>query len=85
MLTKKTSTTSTKFYCEKCNFECCKKGDYSRHLLTRKHKLVDDILTHIDNNTSTKHHTCFCGKEYHYRQSLSVHRKKCNKNFIILK
>ena len=81
MLTKKTSTTSTKFYCEKCNFECCKKGDYSRHLLTRKHKLVDDILTHIDNNTSTKHHTCFCGKEYHYRQSLSVHRKKCNKNF----
>jgi hypothetical protein len=79
MLTKKTSKTSINFCCEKCDFECSKKGDYNRHLMTRKHKNVDNILTNVDNNTSKKHHTCLCGKEYQYRQSLSIHRKKCNK------
>jgi len=79
MLTKKTSITSKNFYCNKCDFECCKKGDYNRHLLTRKHKNVDTMLTNVDNITSKKHHICLCGKEYQYRQSLSVHKKKCNK------
>jgi len=81
MLTKKTSITPITFYCEKCDFECCKKGDYVRHLLTRKHTNVDKKSTDVDNITSKKHHICFCGKEYQHRQSLSVHRKKCNKIF----
>jgi len=79
MLTKKHQKTSFNFYCKKCDFEFCKKGDYNRHLLTRKHNNVDIMLTNVDNITSKKHHTCLCGKEYQYRQSLSIHRKKCNK------
>ena len=35
------------------------------------------MFTLVDNNTSKKHHTCLCGKEYQYRQSLSMHKKKC--------
>ena len=79
MLTNFTSITSTQFVCESCDFKCCKKGDYNRHLLTRKHKNVDISLTNIDNFTSKKHHTCLCGKIYYHRQSLSLHKKKCNK------
>lgn len=79
MLTNFTSITSTQFVCEPCDFKCCKKGDYNRHLLTRKHNNVDISLTNIDNFTSKKHHTCLCGKIYYHRQSLSLHKKKCNK------
>ena len=40
MLTDVNANTSKyvdKFYCENCNFRCSKKGDYTRHLTTRKH------------------------------------------------
>ena len=29
---------ASKFICEKCDFKCCKKSDFERHLLTNKHK-----------------------------------------------
>ena len=32
-----TSKNIDKFYCEICDFGCSKKGDYTRHLTTRKH------------------------------------------------
>ena len=34
------------FYCEKCDFKCCKKYGWERHLLTSKHKMetFGDIL-----------------------------------------
>ena len=28
-----------KFYCKKCNYECSKKSDFKKHLITRKHLL----------------------------------------------
>jgi len=79
MLTNFTSNTSNYIHCIKCDFKCSKKGDYNRHLLTRKHQNVDTIFTNIDTITSKKHHTCYCGKEYKHRQSLSLHKKTCNK------
>ena len=39
-----------KFNCEKCAFTCSKKGDWDRHLLTRKHTIV----TLCDNNEHNK-------------------------------
>ena len=40
----KTSTKTAKktplFVCETCDFKCYKKGDYLRHLLTNKHKIL---------------------------------------------
>jgi len=81
MLTLFTSNTPIQFICEKCDFKCSKKGDWNRHILTAKHKNVDILLNNIDDTTSKKHHTCLCGKEYQYRQSLSIHKKKCSKIF----
>ena len=76
MLTIKTPKNPTKLICETCDFKCYNKKDYNRHLLTRKH----EMLTHVDINVdikTPKAFTCDCGKEYKYRQSLSVHKKKC--------
>ena len=47
MLTNFTQKNSAKFECIICDFKCCNKNDYNRHLLTRKHKL----LTNVDNKT----------------------------------
>ena len=80
MLTKKREESVNKFICKNCDFSTCRKSDYERHLLTEKHKM----LTNIDKNTqkSTKNNlnefSCECGKIYKHRQSLSVHKKKCN-------
>ena len=35
-----TSKKHPTFVCEKCDFKCCKKGDYNRHIATDKHKIL---------------------------------------------
>ena len=65
------------FECKNCDFKCCNKFDYNRHLSTRKH----EMLTNVDKLSVEKCqqiYQCECGKEYKHRQSLSVHRKGCN-------
>jgi hypothetical protein len=37
-------------------------------------------LTNVDILGPKKVHTCYCGKNYSHRQSLSIHKKKCLKN-----
>lgn len=78
MFTHSTSTYASRHVCINCNFKCSKKGDWSRHILTAKHKL----FTNIDDKTSKhiKTYSCDCGNEYKYRQSLYVHKKKCTHN-----
>ena len=64
------------FSCETCEFSTNKKYDYNRHLSTPKHKTLTEVYTKSADQTSRKY-TCNCGKEYNFRQSLYVHRKKC--------
>jgi len=64
-----------KYYCEKCNFTCSKKSDYTRHLSTAKHKKQE-----MDNEKAPKNATpymCLCGNEYKHASGLSKHKKKC--------
>ena len=73
------------FYCEKCDFKCCKPSDWSRHIMTRKHKDTYKILTNNDefyaeNANVINTYICDCGKEYKHRQSLWNHKKKCENN-----
>jgi len=75
MVTEKTSKTSLHFFCEKCDFNCIKKGDYTRHLSTNKHKNMENVTL---TNKKTSNHNCDnCHKSYISRNGLWVHKKKC--------
>ena len=73
----------SKFYCDICHFNTCNKKDFSKHLLTLKHKNTDKILINTDTKTlknPTAHSetfVCECGNNYKHRQSLFTHKKKC--------
>jgi len=73
MLTNLGQKSHQNFICEKCNFNTSHKSKYDRHLNTGKHK----ILTSTDEKRHNTLFICECGKSYKYRQSLSVHKKKC--------
>lgn len=82
MFTQKSQKSQTVFECKKCDYITAKKNDYEKHLLTLKHKNVDILLTNTDKisqNVAEKKISCECGKTYSHRQSLYVHKKKCNK------
>ena len=75
MSTEKTSKNINIYVCESCDFKCCKKGDYTRHLLTAKHKMSTES-TEIHQKTSN--HICEqCNKTYKDRTGLWRHKKKC--------
>jgi hypothetical protein len=71
------------YYCMKCDYTCCKKYNWEKHLTTAKHldETEGDIL--VAKNGEKWHKgifTCeFCNKEYQHRQNLWRHQKKCSK------
>jgi ribosomal protein S9 len=72
MLTKKLPKVATDFYCEKCDYMCCKKSSWDKHILTTKHQILTPQTQSIQ-----KMYECECGKTYIHRQSLFNHKKKC--------
>ncbi len=75
----KTSKDIKKFVCKECDFSCCKKGDWNRHILRPKHINLTTPNGCVTINTSTKTNTCnICGKNYKSRNGLWNHKKKCN-------
>ena len=58
------------FRCNFCDYECCNKYNFNKHLATDKHK----ILTNTDPKVA-KNYKCECGKEYKHKQSLTTHKK----------
>ena len=82
MFTNKVPKSSKEYFCEQCDYHTCRLSQYDRHLLTAKHKMFTNVYTNVDNLVpkNAKAFTCECGKEYKYRQSLSVHKKKCQYN-----
>ena len=62
-----------KFICEKCDFSCCKKGDFTRHLQSKKHNTTN--TTKIQ--PKKPQFRCKCGKQYIHRASLHNHQKVC--------
>ena len=62
--------------CKECDFTCCKKSDFDRHLSTRKHKNRTNANT--IHSAHTQDFSCMrCGKNYAARNSLWYHEKKC--------
>ena len=79
---KKTPKNAEHFGCEKCEFKCCKKSDWERHLATLKHENLTNpnFLGTTQNNHLFK---CHCGKLYKHASTLSAHKKKCKEKTIV--
>tara|TARA_Y200000002_G_C22657817_1_gene654306 strand:+ start:446 stop:1327 length:882 start_codon:yes stop_codon:yes gene_type:complete len=71
-MTRKSLKIPMVFSCEICNYQTSNKKDYSKHLLTAKHKkMTFDVKSH------NKAFQCECGKLFTYRQGLHRHKKIC--------
>ena len=69
------------FNCNICDFKCCKKSNYEKHVLSRKHQNTFKILTNADKNmpeNAKLNFICECGKIYKHRQSLHKHKQQCH-------
>jgi hypothetical protein len=75
-------------YCEVCDFKCCKKYNWDRHLLTLKHQKATNsnkIATQKEQKEQkeTEHICENCNREYKDRTGLWRHKKKCVSNEVI--
>jgi len=86
MDTSKSKKEEGNFICERCDFKCCKKYNFDRHLLTDKHKRIHFgyILDTKNEQKEQKEENyifiCSCGNKYKYSQGLSKHKIKCKLN-----
>ena len=76
MVTNFTPKNAEKFICENCDFKCCKKSDWTRHIATRKHKMITNDNEKTPKNASYIY-MCNCGKQYKHNSGLSRHKLKC--------
>ena len=65
--------------CETCDFKCCKKSDYDRHLSTRKH-IMKQNETKLEPKSATDFGCGNCKKIFNSRTTLWRHTKKCSIN-----
>ena len=83
METKKSLKKSPNYSCNICDYNTCKKSDYDKHIVTRKHNGMV-IMETMETKKSPKvaqHNTCYkCNKKYNTRSGLWKHDKKCNVN-----
>ena len=60
-------------YCKKCDYLAKRKGDFKKHLQSKKHNASNAIK-----NASKKFQiSCPCGKSYKHESSYYRHRKQC--------
>jgi hypothetical protein len=69
---------NAKFYCNLCDFKCCKNADWLRHTSTQKHIHRQDG-NFLENAEMKKcsDHICDCGKKYETKSGLWKHQKTC--------
>ena len=72
---------ATKYNCETCDYKCCNKTNFSKHILTRRH-LNRYTELHKNCEKLPSKYTCSCGRKYAYRQGLYAHKKTCISNNI---
>jgi hypothetical protein len=81
MTDKKSGKIRKIFHCKECDYTTSDKKDYSKHLLTAKHKKLTrtdkKIRKNPEKNDTEYEHICECGKTYKHRQSLHKHQVKC--------
>jgi hypothetical protein len=65
------------FECKKCDYRCCNRYDYNKHLLTRKHSM-DKNDNRKSQNIATSYQCENCNATYKHQSGLCKHRKTCN-------
>ncbi len=65
------------FECKICDYNTCKQSDYSKHLLTIKHKRLTMANEKLSESPKTVTYSCVCNKIYYHMSSLCKHKKKC--------
>jgi hypothetical protein len=74
----KTPKNAEIFSCENCDFSCCKKSEWDRHLMTLKHEnLTNPNFIGSAQNKSRSFKCQNCNKLYKHASTLSTHKKKC--------
>jgi hypothetical protein len=76
-----------KFLCYDCDYKCCKKSDFDKHLSTVKHKNATNaskMLVNASKKVADENHNnneykfiCKCGKKYIHDSSFYRHKKLC--------
>jgi hypothetical protein len=79
MSLKKTTKVANILVCEYCDYKCFKTNDFTKHLLTRKHKMLENASKMLVNASekSPNFFTCKCGKSYIHDSSYYRHKKIC--------
>ena len=62
------------YFCQACDYKCCKPSEFYKHELTQKHYRLTN--TNLDESKNLQYF-CKCGKQYKHMSSLCNHKKKC--------
>jgi hypothetical protein len=77
LATEKGQKGQNNYVCESCDYKCCKKYSWDRHLLTLKHQESTNG-NNLGAKGQLKAYECEnCGKEYSERTGLWRHKQKC--------
>lgn len=74
------------YYCDACDYKCCRKFLWKQHLDTRKHKTATPATEKQQENMSLyeeKYICVVCKREYKQRSGLWRHKKKCDENKLV--
>jgi hypothetical protein len=71
-----------KFLCETCDYKCSKQCEYKKHILTNKHKNLQNPTLNPTLKISEQKFTCECGKVYKHSSTLYAHKKKCSNVYV---
>jgi len=72
MLSPDSPISPRKFYCDKCDYGCIKKGDFNKHTNSIKHNAI-----YATQNATATVLNCSCGKIYNHKSSYYRHKKSC--------
>jgi hypothetical protein len=82
-VTEKSPKVAHLYQCVQCDYNTSKKYDFTKHLLTIKHKKCENVT--LCNQKVAKSLNCICGNVFTNRTTLWRHRSVCDQVFNISK
>jgi hypothetical protein len=75
MTTECSQKNNRQYFCEICDYSTCKKCNYDKHLLSRKHENSNNNNPKV---AKSSHECNICNKCFNDRAGLWRHKKKCS-------